>query len=387
MSEPEEIGESRRAARSHAPGLPAQMRAVVLTGHGGLDRLEYFPDWPTPNAAPDDVVVAVGACGVNNTDLNTRVGWYARAVVEGMTEELAIGGVAQGLMESGSWSGATISFPRIQGSAIVGTVVGVGARVSEERIGERVLVDPVLRDPSAPKWARLVGFIGSDLDGGYADYAAVPAANAFALQTTLSDVELASFAVSHTTAEEMLERAELAPGETLLVTGASGGVGTALIQLAKLRGAQVIAITRASKEERVSAIGADVCVARDGDVAAAVERAVGERRVDVVCDVVGGPDVVRRVGLLRRGGRYVVAGAIAGPLTSIDLRDVTGKNLLLIGVSSPEEATTTRLISHIENGMIGPLVEATFPLERLVDAQRALAGRRHVGKLVIDLAR
>ncbi len=362
------------------------MRAVVLTGYGGVDRLEYRDDWPRPETGPLEVLIRVGACGVNNTDLNTRTGWYAPTVSSGMTEELAASGGSEG-HEPATWNQDGLSFPRIQGGAIAGEIVAVGVEVSAGRIGERVLVDPVVRDESLPRWARGVVFVGSECDGGYAEYAAVPAENAFAVETPLADVELASFPVSHTTAEEMLTRVELTGGETVLVTGASGGVGTALVQLAKLRGARVIAVASQEKAPRLRELGADLFVPRDtDDLAGTVHELVGERAVDVVCDVVGGPILIDLLRVLRRGGRFATGGAIAGPVAEIDLRDLIYKDLTLIGVANPERQTTEKLVSYIERGEIAPLVDAVYPLERLAEAQLAFAARRHVGKLVIDVA-
>ena len=139
---------------------PATMRAVLLTGHGDLDRLVLEPAHPTPAPGPGEVLVRVDACAVNNTDVNTRVGWYARS------ED-----------DAGSWDGA-LSFPRIQGADICGVVAACGEGVAHERLGERVLVDPWVRDPAAPDDLVRARYVGSELDGGYADFAVVPAVNA-----------------------------------------------------------------------------------------------------------------------------------------------------------------------------------------------------------------
>ena len=119
-----------------------------------------------------------------------------------------------------------------------------------------MLVDPSVRDAELPARAQLLEYLGSERDGGFAEYVAVPSINAHPIDSTLSDAELATFPCSYDTAEEMLERAALAKGETIVITGAAGGVGTALIQLALVRGAQVVAIAGASKEARLRELGA-----------------------------------------------------------------------------------------------------------------------------------
>ena len=366
------------------PTLPSHMRAIVTTGHGGLDRLVYREDVPVPVAGPGQVLIEVGACGLNNTDLNTRTGWYASTVKSGMTEEIGTRGVASETLAA--WSGAPVKFPIIQGADAVGRIVAVGPGASHLRIGERVMVDPCVRDPKRPARARSTAYIGSEIGGGYAEYAAVPASNAFRVVSSLSDAELATFACSYSTAEEMLTRVRLEASETILVTGASGGVGSAHLQLAKLRGARIIAVAGAAKEARIRALGADHVIPRERrDLAAAVRELVGSEGVDVVADVVGGEQFIDMLRVLRRGGRYVSAGAIAGPVPSIDLRDLIYKDLEMHGVANPEEETFRRLVRLIEAGDIKPLLERTYPLERLREAQADFMKKAHVGNLVIAI--
>jgi NADPH:quinone reductase-like Zn-dependent oxidoreductase len=358
------------------------MRAAVLTGHGGLDRLVYREDVPTPRPGPGEVLVAVGACGINNTDVNTRTAWYDRAVETAVTAELGLHGRDDGA--AASWNRATVAFPRIQGAAVAGRVAAVGPGVPAGRTGERVMIDPSVRDASLPTRAQLVEYLGSERDGGFAEFVAVPAGNAHAIDSALSDAELATFPCSYDTAEEMLERAGLSRGETVVVTGAAGGVGTALIQLALLRGARVVAVAGAEKEERVRALGAHDFVPREsGDVAADVERIAGERGVDVAADVVGGPMFGALLGLLRRGGRYATSGAIAGPVTRIDLRDLIYKDLELYGITNPTAETFARVVALVEAGRLKPLLERTFPLAELRAAQAAFLERTHVGKFAV----
>ncbi len=356
---------------------PETMRGVVLTGHGELDKLEYRDDLPVPSPGPDEVLIAVTACGVNNTDINTRTGWYSKTVSG------ATGATVLDADHDGSWGGG-LTFPRIQGADPAGRIVAVGNGVPEVRIGERVITDPWLRDPGGD--LEKARYLGSEVDGGFAEYVVVPAENAHAIDTDLADVELASFSCSYSTAEHMLHRAGVAADQWVLVTGASGGVGTGLVQLAKRRGARVVAIAGESKLDAVVALGADVVIARQSpDVPGAVRDAV--RRVDVFADVVGGDMFAPLLELVRRGGHYATAGAIAGPIVDLDLRTLYLHDLTLHGATVPPPVVFSNLMGYIERGEIGPVVGATYPLERLAEAQSAFMEKQHVGAIVMEVAR
>lgn len=368
--------------------IPEKMRAVLLTGFGGIDKLEYRDDVLVPRPADGEVLVRVGACGMNNTDINLRTRWYDRDVNESLSEEVGLKGVGgpqkADSETSGTWKEETIAFPRIQGAAVVGTIAAVGGSVDGARSGERVIVDPQVRDASLPARAQLVAYLGGERDGGFAEYVAVPAENAHVIESDLSDAELATFPTSYDTAEEMLVRARLGEGETVVVTGAAGGVGTALIQLSLIRGATVIAIAGAMKEKRLRALGVHHFVAREHpDMRGAIEAIVGERAVHVIADVVGGPFFTDSLKLLCRGGRYSTAGAIAGPIQPIDLRDLIYKDLELFGITCPTPETFRSVIEHVTAGRLKPLIEKTYQLKDLPLAQAELVKRNHVGKLVV----
>ncbi len=365
--------------------IPARMRAVRLTGHGGFDKLDYRKDVATPDPAADEVLIEVGACGMNNTDINTRTAWYSKSVGEG-TEVGGATGFGQANSDDSTWGGARIAFPRIQGADVVGTIVKAGAEVPAERIGERVLVDPWMRDARDPGNRDLAGYFGSERDGGYAEYTAVPAVNAFAIRSQYSDAELATFPCSYSTGENMLTRARLNEGETVLITGASGGVGSALVQLAKRRNARVIAVAGRSKMEAVAALGADCVIPRDSaDFEAAVRTAAPGGEVQVVADVVGGAGFPRLLDLLARGGRYVTSGAIAGPSVDLDLRTLYLKDLELLGATVMPVGIFETLVGYIEREEIRPLLAKTFPLDRLRDAQNEFLHKQHVGNFVITV--
>ena len=355
------------------------MRAAVLLGTGGPEMLEVRDDAPVPAPGPRDVLVQVAACGMNNTDINTRVGWYSRSVTSATSSQ----GFVEADPTDSAWGRGGLSFPRIQGADIAGTVVAAGEGADAGLVGRRVLIDPWLRDRDRPADRGLAGYLGSERDGGYAEYCTVPQENVYPVSVGLTDIELASFACSWSTAEHMLQRADLRSGETVAVPGASGGVGTALVQLARRRGARVVAVAGASKRAAVSELGADAVVAREsGDVPTAAAEANGGS-FDVVADVVGGDDFAGWLEALCRGGRYVTSGAIAGPIVDLDLRTLYLKDLQLHGATVYAPQVFADLVGYISRGEVRPVVGGVYPLEEIHAAQRAFADKRHVGSLVI----
>jgi len=358
--------------------IPRTMKAVLLKGQGGFDQLEYRDDVPVPRLRTGEVLIRVAAAGVNNTDINTRTGWYAKSVTEGTTSEGGAAGYATATADTTGWSGAALAFPRIQGADVCGRIVAVTDGVDPARIGQRVLIEPVLREPvgGKPYQAR---YFGSEWDGGFAEYTKVPAIHAHKIESGLADAELASFPCAYSAAENMLTRADLAAGETILITGASGGVGSAAVQLAKRRGASVLAMTSASKAEQVKTLGADKIVPRNADLLDSLGRDVA----DVVVDVVGGPRWPELLEVLKRGGRYAVAGAIAGPMVALDLRVLYLKDLRLLGCTILEPDVFSALVGYIERREIKPVVANTYPLKEIVRAQQEFLGKRFTGKIVL----
>ena len=367
------------------PDLPQTMRAVVLTGHGGLDKLEYREDWPTPRPGPGEVVVKVGACGLNTTDINTRTAWYAKSVTQGMTGEGGKTGLAAADDATGSWTNVPLQFPRIQGADIAARIAAVGEGIAPRRIGERVLVDPWLIGLGDPMSADNARNLGSEADGGFADYAAVPAANAHAIDTALGDAKLATFPCVLTTAENLIAHTGLKPGETVVIAGASGGVGSTAVQLCRLRGARVIAIASPAKAADLSELGVAAVVDRNApDLSEAILAAAGGP-VDVALDVVGGPLFAPLIDALGRGGRYSTSGAIAGPDVRFDLRQLIYKDLRMTGATIVPPGTMARLVRLIEQGEVRPLLAAAFPMKDLARAQEVFMAKRHTGNIVVTM--
>ena len=341
------------------------MRAIYLMAHGGPEALVYRNDIPIPAPRRSEVLIKVGAAGVNNTDINTRVGWYSKG---------------DGDAADASWGGQALSFPRIQGADICGEVVDIGEEADPGLIGKRVLVEPCLREangePLVSPW-----YIGSECDGGFADYVTVAARHAYPIDSSLSDAELASFPCSYSTAENMLTRAQVTENDTLLITGASGGVGSAAIQLAKVRGASVIAVASGAKRQSVLDAGANQALIRGNSL----QDALGDNAVDVVIDLVGGEDWPELLNILRPFGRYAVSGAIAGPIVELDLRTLYLKDQRVAGCTVLDEGVFTRLVGLIERGDIKPLLARSFPLGSLSEAQAFFLDKQFTGKLVIDM--
>ena len=341
------------------------MSGVQLVGHGGPEMLVWNDAIPVPELSAGDVLVEVGAAGVNNTDINTRVGWYSKGDGDG---------------DDASWGGAALSFPRIQGADVTGRIVAVGADIDSNRIGTRVLVDPCFLVWEGAPVATAV-YMGSECDGGFAQFARVPSVHAHAIETDLSDVELASFPCSYSTSENMLTRARVGPGDRVLVTGASGGVGSATVQLARARGAEVIAVTSPSKAEGLKALGAVETLTRD-DIPADV---LGANSVDVVVDLVAGPAFPGLLDVMAPFGRYAVAGAIGGPIVDLDVRTLYLKDLTFFGCTVLEPVVFPNLVKRIEAGDIKPLVAESYPLADIARAQADFGEKAHTGKLVLEV--
>jgi NADPH:quinone reductase-like Zn-dependent oxidoreductase len=277
----------------------------------------------------------------------------------------------------------SFDFPRIQGGDIAGVVVELGAGVTEELLGRRVLIDPALYG-SEDENASPVGYLGSEADGGFAQYVAVDVSHAHDVHDSpLSDEQLACLPVAFGTAIGMLERAKVRKGETVLVTGASGGVGLALVQLAAARGARVLAITSGSKEGAVLANGAAAVFNRASPDILAEIGAAAPDGLDVVADIAGGTGVSTMMPMLRDNGRWVIAGAVAGPVIEFDLRRLYLHNVQLIGSSMHTRVHFRELVALARGGNISPQVSSSFALTEIAEAQAEFSARRHIGKIVL----
>ncbi|MEM8728958.1 MAG: alcohol dehydrogenase family protein [Pseudomonadota bacterium] len=352
--------------------IPSQMMAVVTTGNGGYDKLDYRAV-PVPQPGPDEVLIRVLAAGVNNTEINTRLGWYSSSVTEDTSATASHQETAGEQKADGGWNAAT-PFPLIQGTDCCGVVVHASA---PDLVGKRVLVRACMRPNGYDVMDNV--WMASDFDGAFAQYVKVPASEVFPVACDWSDAELATIPCAYGTSENMLHRARVGDGDVVLVAGASGGVGSASLQLAKRRGARVIAITSASKMDALRDLGADQVVGREADL----EAVLGAQSVDVVIDNVAGAGFGQMLKVLKRGGRLVSSGAIAGPIVEMDLRDMYLKDLTLIGCTGWDEPVFPNLIGYIERGEIRPLLAKTFPLKDIAQAQQEFLTKSHLGNFVL----
>lgn len=358
-----------------ATGCAKTMMAIVTTGNGGYEKLEYR-EVPIPVPDPGEVLLRVLAAGVNNTEINTRLGWYSSSVTAdtGATSESQQSHAEQKV--DGGWNAAT-PFPLIQGTDCCGQVVQTGEGVADHLIGKRVIVRACMRPNGYDTMDNV--WMASDFDGAFAEYVKVPHTEVFPITCDWSNEELATIPCAYGTAENMLHRAQVGTDCRVLVAGASGGVGSATVQLAKRRGAHVTAITSKAKVEQLRALGADIIVERGCDLVSEL----GENTVDVVVDNVAGPEFPKMLKVLKRGGRFVSSGAIAGPIVSLDMRDMYLKDITLIGCTAWDEPVFPNLVNYIEQNEIRPILAKVFPLDQIAQAQQEFIEKSHFGNFVL----
>ncbi|MFT4715330.1 MAG: NADPH:quinone reductase-like Zn-dependent oxidoreductase [Paracoccaceae bacterium] len=348
---------------------PKTMSGVYLTGHGGPDVLEWRDDIPVPTPDGVQVLVKVLAAGVNNTDINTRVGWYSSDVVTA-TDDVS----DSAEIESGGWGGA-LKFPRIQGGDICGEVVAIGDRVTSVKVGARVTSQINIPRPTPENPYAYVA-LGSELDGAFAQYCLLQADEVFDVSASpLSNEEIAAIPCGFGTAYNLLVRAGVCDGQKVLITGASGVVGLAAVQLAELLGAQITGVASDDKAATVRQAGAFAVQSRSA--------ALPKQKFDVVIDVVAGdvwPNLIRA---LKPGGHYAVSGAIAGPIVAADLREIYLTDITIHGASFMSREVFSGLIALVIEGRVKPNIAKTYPLRDIAKAQMDFQSKKTAGKLIL----
>lgn len=363
--------------------IPEKMAAVQLTGHGGVDRLVYRDDVPVPTPGDGEVLVKVTATAKNNTDRKVREGLYPTEDNDDVAS----------FQISGS---PTLAFPRIQGADVVGRIVAVGPGVDDSRIGERGLLDFNIYADERRDINLTPDYYGHGRDGGFAEYVAVPGDQFHTVDNPeLADAELAVLGMcSYQTALHMLNAASVTEGEQVLVTGASGGVGTALLQLCRLLGAAPHAVSSAGKERALRELGAESVIDRAGvtDWPRTVEEATGGRIIDAVMDLAGGAmtnslmDVMtRRMAQRRTYPRLAIAGASAGNVTEILWTRIYLYQIQVFGVSHGTRDEADSLVGWIRDGSLKPVLHGTFRLSDIHRAENYFVerGSDFIGKIAI----
>ena len=323
------------------------MKAAVIEKQGGVENIVYR-DWDDPVPGPDDVVVRVGACGLNHLDIFVRRGM----------------------------PGFPVPMPFISGGDIAGTIDQLGESVEGWNIGDRVTMNPQTDH----------GMIGEELIGGLAELVRVPAINLVALPDNLSMETAAAIPINYGTAHRMLfARGRLQSGETMLVLGASGGVGLASLQFGKMAGATVIAAAgTAEKCDRLAELGADhVINYADEDFSRVAWKFSGKKGCDVIVNFTGGDTWVPSLRAARPGGRVLTCGATAGHDPQTDLRFLWVRELDVLGSNSYSQDDVAKSVAYAANGEIAPVVSHNFPLEQRGEAETLMEERGFFGKIVM----
>lgn len=363
--------------------LPDSMAAMLLTGHGDIDKLVYHQDVPVPKPAKGEVLVQVTATAKNNTDRKAREGLYPTKD-KGDTTSFQIGG------------SPTLTFPRIQGADVAGRVAAVGEGVDSERIGQRGLLDFNIYADSRRDINLTPDYYGHGADGGFAEYIAVPSDQFHSVDNPeLADAELAAMGMcSYQTALHMLNAAGVQAGERVLVTGASGGVGTALIQLCRIMGAIPYALSQPDKAQALLELGAEAVLDRSNmqDFTDQVRELTQDRPIDAVMDLVGGEMTDRFIDTMifdmkRRTThpRLSIAGASGGNLSEIMWTRIYLYQVQIFGVSHGTREEAEQLVAWIRAGQLKPVLHAAFKLSDLHEAERYFVNRgsNYLGKIVI----
>ncbi len=332
------------------------MRAILLTAHGGPDTLRYETAYPDPKPGAGEVLVKIGAASLNYHDVFTRRGM----------------------------PGIRVPLPVVPGLDIAGTVAALGPDVSGVTLGARVLLDPIYPG---------IGLMGEMRDGGLAEYCVASTRQLVPIPDGVSFAEAAAIPVAYGTAHRMLTaNGPIEPGQKVFVLGASGGVGTACVMIAKLAGAEVIAAASSDdKLQRLKELGADhVIDYTKTDFVKDLHGRYGrpQRRsydggVDMVVNYTGGDTWVPSLRVLKRGGRLMVCGATAGFAPTEDLRYVWSFELKILGSNSWARSDLVTLLDHAASRRLVPVIDRILPLAQGREAISLLEDRQVFGKIII----
>jgi NADPH:quinone reductase-like Zn-dependent oxidoreductase len=322
-------------------------------------------DLPVPTPTAKEVRVRVKAVALNHLDVWVRKGW----------------------------PGLKLPLPHVLGSDVAGVIDALGSEVTDLAVGAEVVVNPGLSCGACERClagddvlCRKYQIIGEDLAGGYAEFVCVPRQNILVKPKRLSFEEAACLPLTFLTASHMLfARAQLKPGETILIHAAGSGVGSAAVQLAKLAGATVIATASSGvKLEKAKALGADHLINyAESDFLEEVKKLTSRRLVDVVFEHVGAATWDKSIACLPKGGRLVTCGATTGHDVKIDLRTLFYKSISLLGSTMGSKSELFKVMDLVERGRLSPVLDRVLPLERGAEAHGLLADRKSFGNVVL----
>ncbi|WNC13449.1 zinc-binding dehydrogenase [Brevibacillus brevis] len=323
------------------------MKAALIVQHGDRSNLQVG-EYPKPEPASGEVIISVKACGLNHLDIFVRRGIPGRH----------------------------LELPHISGGDVSGVIAEVGADVTNVKVGDRVLIDPLVHGQA----------LGEDFTGGLAEYVKVPAVNCIPLPEDVSFEEAAALPIAYGTAWRMLiTRGQIKLNETVLILGASGGVGTAAVQIAKLAGATVIAAAGSDEKlEKLKQLGADYVINYNKeDFSKEAWRISGKKGVDVVVDYTGKDTWPKSILATKKGGRVLTCGATTGFEAATDLRYVWVRELALLGSNGWERSDLEQLLSLVRSKKLIPVIDRILPLEEIREAHRVIEEREIFGKVIV----
>ena len=343
------------------------MRAVLLDQHGPAENLHLVDDWPLPEPGPGDVRIRVRAAALNHADIWVRNGW----------------------------PGIKLPLPHILGADAAGDVDKVGPEVSGWSTGDRVVIDGTIScghcDFCRSGRENLCSdfkLLGEHLRGTDVEYLVIPARNLLKLPDNVSYVQAGAASLVFLTAwHSLITRGGLRAGESVLIVGASGGVNSASIQIAKLAGAKVYVVgSSAAKLKEAQALGADEIIDRSAeDWSKAVFTRTKRQGVDIVVDNVGKETLFGSIRSLRKGGRILIVGNTSGPIAEVDLRYIFSKQISIIGSTMAPHSDFVRVMNLVFDGTLKPVVGATYPMAKVVEAHQALERGDVFGKIVLEV--
>lgn len=342
------------------------MKAVLFHEHGGREVLEYS-EFPTPDPGPGEVRVRLKAAALNRADIWAREGW----------------------------PGLNLEYPHILGADGAGDVDALGPGVTDFQPGDRVVINASLscgecefcisgRDNLCRDWELL----GESVRGTYAEYVIVPGRNLLTIPDDFDYAEAAAASlVFHTAWHSLITKGDLRPGESVLIVGASGGVNTASLQVAKLTGAKTLVVgSSEEKLELARSLGADVLINRtEEDWSKAAYAATDRRGVDVVVDNVGKGTIPMSLRAARKGGRILTVGNTAGPKYEIDHRYIFGKHLSILGSTMGTHQDFRTVMGLVFEGKLEPVIDRSYPLREVQAAHERMETGEQMGKITLGI--